>query len=57
MFYEISNVVFNHKPTEWEIRHRNPFYPTKKNKVGKTEVPGPVGGGGKVAQANRFCQI
>lgn len=35
MFYEISNVVFNHKPTEWEIRHRNPFYPTKKNKVGK----------------------
>ena len=34
MFYSISNVVFNHKPTEWEIRHRNPFYPSKKNKVG-----------------------
>ena len=35
MFYEISNVVFNHKPNEWEIRHRNPFHATKKNKVGK----------------------
>ena len=34
MYYEISNVVFNHKPNEWEIRHRNPFHATKKNKVG-----------------------
>ena len=34
MYYEISNVVFNHKPTKWEITHRNPFHATKKNKVG-----------------------
>jgi hypothetical protein len=34
MNYEISNVVFNHKPTKWEITHRNPFHATKKNKVG-----------------------
>lgn len=34
MFYEISNVVFNHKPTNWEIRHKNPFYPSKKSKLG-----------------------
>ena len=29
----------------------------KKTEVPKTEVPGPVGGGGKVAQAHRFCRI
>ena len=34
MFYEISNVVFNHKPTEWEITHKNPFHASKKSKVG-----------------------
>lgn len=34
MFYEISNVVFNHKPNEWEIRHSNPFHANKKSKVG-----------------------
>ena len=34
MFYEISNVVFNHKPTKWEITHRNPFHASKKSKVG-----------------------
>ena len=33
MYYEISNVVFNHKPTKWEVRHRNPFYASKKSKV------------------------
>lgn len=34
MYYEISNVVFNHKPTKWEITHRNPFHASKKSKVG-----------------------
>ena len=34
MFYEISNVVFNHKPTNWDIRHKNPFHPSKKSKMG-----------------------
>ena len=34
MNYEISNVVFNHKPTKWEITHRNPFHASKKSKVG-----------------------
>ena len=34
MFYEISNVVFNHKPTNWDIRHKNPFHASKKSKVG-----------------------
>ena len=34
MFYEISNVVFNHKPSKWEVSHRNPFHPSKKSKVG-----------------------
>ena len=33
MHYEISNVVFNHKPTEWEITHKNPFHASKKSKV------------------------
>lgn len=28
MYYEVSNVVFNHKLNEWEISHRNPFAPT-----------------------------
>ena len=28
MYYEISNVVFNHKLTEWEIQHANPFSKT-----------------------------
>ena len=31
MFYEISNVVFNHKPTVRERRYRNPFSKTNKN--------------------------
>ena len=30
MFYEISNVVFNHKPTKWEITHKNPFHASKR---------------------------
>lgn len=34
MFYEISNVVFNHKPTKWDVSHRNPFHPSKKSKAG-----------------------
>ena len=34
MYYEISNVVFNHKPTDWDVRHKNPFHASKKNKVG-----------------------
>ena len=34
MYYEVSNVVFNHKPTEWEITHKNPFHASKKSKVG-----------------------
>ena len=33
MYYEISNVVFNHKPTEWEVTHKNPFHASKKSKV------------------------
>lgn len=28
MYYEISNVVFNHKLTKWEIEHANPFSKT-----------------------------
>ena len=28
MYYEISNVVFNHKLTKWEIEHANPFAKT-----------------------------
>ena len=34
MYYEISNVVFNHKPTKWDITHKNPFHPSKKSKMG-----------------------
>ena len=34
MNYEISNVVFNHKPTNWDITHKNPFHASKKSKVG-----------------------
>ena len=34
MYYEISNVVFNHKPTNWDIRHKNPFHASKKSKMG-----------------------
>ena len=40
MKYEISNVVFNHKPSEWEIQHRNPFAPiftmSKGNRISQT---------------------
>ena len=33
MYYEVSNVVFNHKPTNWDITHKNPFRASKKSKA------------------------
>ena len=30
MYYEVSNLVSNHKYSEWEIAHRNPFKDTRK---------------------------
>lgn len=33
MYYEVSNVVFNHKPTVWEVQHIGPFKKFVKGKA------------------------